>query len=80
MNDTVIPLAYLFAAACFVLALKWLSHHHDRAARRANRRDRHARRVVATLVDLEIVEYRWLDRRAVVPAWRSEAPSACWSR
>ena len=26
MNDTALPLAYLFAAACFVLALKWLSH------------------------------------------------------
>jgi NAD(P) transhydrogenase subunit beta len=60
MNDTLIPLAYLFAAACFVLALKWLSH--PTTARRGVRTGEIGMlvAVVATLVDLRIVEYRWL--------------------
>jgi NAD(P) transhydrogenase subunit beta len=60
MNDTVIPLAYLFAAACFILALKWLSH--PTTARRGVRTGEIGMlvAVVATLFHLQIVEYRWL--------------------
>ena len=60
MQDTLIPLAYLFAAACFVLALKWLSH--PTTARRGVRTGEIGMlvAVVATLVDLRIVEYRWI--------------------
>ena len=60
MNDTVIPLAYLFAAACFILALKWLSH--PTTARRGVRTGEIGMlvAVVATLFHFQIVEYRWL--------------------
>jgi NAD(P) transhydrogenase subunit beta len=60
VNDTLIPLAYLFAAACFILALKWLSH--PTTARRGVRAGEIGMlvAVVATLFDLRIVEYRWL--------------------
>ena len=60
MNDTVIPLAYLFAAACFILALKWLSH--PTTARRGVRIGEIGMlvAVVATLFHFQIVEYRWL--------------------
>jgi NAD(P) transhydrogenase subunit beta len=60
MSDTVIPLAYLFAAACFILALKWLSH--PTTARRGVRTGEIGMlvAVVATLFHLQIVEYRWL--------------------
>jgi NAD(P) transhydrogenase subunit beta len=60
MNDTVIPLAYLFAAACFILALKWLSH--PTTARRGVRTGEIGMlvAVVATLFHLQIIEYRWL--------------------
>ncbi len=60
MNDTVIPLAYLFAAACFILALKWLSH--PTTARRGVRIGELGMlvAVVATLFEFEIVEYQWI--------------------
>jgi NAD(P) transhydrogenase subunit beta len=60
VTDTLIPLAYLFAAACFILALKWLSH--PTTARRGVRAGEIGMlvAVVATLFDLRIVEYRWL--------------------
>jgi H+-translocating NAD(P) transhydrogenase subunit beta len=60
LNDTVIPLAYLFAAACFILALKWLSH--PTTARRGVRTGEIGMlvAVVATLFHLQVVEYRWL--------------------
>ncbi len=60
MNDVVIPLAYLFAAACFILALKWLSH--PTTARRGVRVGEVGMLVaiVSTLFDFQIVEYRWI--------------------
>jgi NAD(P) transhydrogenase subunit beta len=60
MNDTVLPLAYLFAAACFVLALKWLSH--PTTARRGVKTGEVGMlvAVVATLFEFEIVEYQWI--------------------
>ena len=60
MNDTFIPLAYLFAAACFVLALKWLSH--PTTARRGVRAGEIGMlvAVVATLFAYEIVEFQWI--------------------
>ncbi len=60
MNDTVIPLAYLFAAACFILALKWLSH--PTTARRGVRVGEvgMAVAILSTLFKLEIVEYQWI--------------------
>ena len=60
MNDTLLPLAYLFAAACFVLALRWLSH--PTTARRGVRTGEIGMlvAVVATLFEFEIVDYRWI--------------------
>ncbi len=60
MNDTVIPLAYLFAAACFILALKWLSH--PTTARRGVRVGEigMAVAILSTLFKFEIVEYQWI--------------------
>jgi NAD(P) transhydrogenase subunit beta len=60
MNDTLLPLAYLFAAASFVLALKWLSH--PTTARRGVRAGEVGMlvAVVATLLEFEIVEFRWI--------------------
>jgi len=60
MNATVLPLAYLFATACFVLALKWLSH--PTTARRGVKIGELGMlvAVVATLFEFEIVEYRWI--------------------
>ena len=60
MNDTVIPLAYLFAAACFVLALKWLSH--PTTARRGVRVGEvgMAVAILSTLFKFEIVEFQWI--------------------
>jgi len=60
MNDTFIPLAYLFAAGCFVLALKWLSH--PTTARRGVRTGELGMlvAVIATLFEFEIVEYQWI--------------------
>jgi NAD(P) transhydrogenase subunit beta len=60
MNDTALPLAYLFAAACFVLALKWLSH--PTTARRGVKTGELGMlvAVVATLLEFEIVEYQWI--------------------
>ena len=59
-NDTALPLAYLFAAACFVLALKWLSH--PTTARRGVKAGELGMfvAVVATLFEFEIVEYQWI--------------------
>ncbi|HET9248750.1 MAG TPA: NAD(P)(+) transhydrogenase (Re/Si-specific) subunit beta [Actinomycetota bacterium] len=60
MNATVLPLAYLFATACFVLALKWMSH--PTTARRGVRIGELGMlvAVVATLFEYEIVDYRWI--------------------
>ena len=55
-----LPPAYLFAAACFVLALKWLSH--PTTARRGVKTGELGMlvAVVATLFEFEIVEYQWI--------------------
>jgi NAD(P) transhydrogenase subunit beta len=60
MRETVISLAYLFAAGCFVMALKWLSH--PTTARRGVRTGEIGMGVaiVATLISAEIVEYQWI--------------------
>ena len=60
MNETLLPLAYLFAGSCFVLALKWLSH--PTTARRGVRVGEIGMlvAVVATLFEFEIVEYQWI--------------------
>jgi NAD(P) transhydrogenase subunit beta len=60
MRETVISLAYLFAAGCFVMALKWLSH--PTTARRGVRVGEigMAVAIVATLVSAEIVEFQWI--------------------
>ena len=60
LDDALLPLAYLFAAACFVLALKWLSH--PATARRGVRVGEIGMLVaiVATLLGFEIVEFRWI--------------------
>jgi NAD(P) transhydrogenase subunit beta len=60
LNDTVLPLAYLFAGGCFVLALKWLSH--PTTARRGVKIGELGMlvAVVATLFEFEIVEYQWI--------------------
>ncbi|HEX7464820.1 MAG TPA: NAD(P)(+) transhydrogenase (Re/Si-specific) subunit beta [Actinomycetota bacterium] len=60
VNDTVIPLAYLFAAVCFVLALKWLCH--PSTARRGVRIGEIGMgvAVVSTMFKFEIVEYQWI--------------------
>ncbi|HEX6330636.1 MAG TPA: NAD(P)(+) transhydrogenase (Re/Si-specific) subunit beta [Actinomycetota bacterium] len=60
MNEMVLPLAYLFAGGCFVLALKWLSH--PTTARRGVRIGEIGMfvAVVATLFEFEIVEYQWI--------------------
>ncbi|HEX9122633.1 MAG TPA: NAD(P)(+) transhydrogenase (Re/Si-specific) subunit beta [Actinomycetota bacterium] len=60
MNDTIIPLAYLFAAACFVLALKWLSH--PTTARRGVRVGEVGMfvAILSTLFKFQIIEYQWI--------------------
>jgi NAD(P) transhydrogenase subunit beta len=60
MNDTVMPLAYLFAAACFILSLKWLSH--PTTARKGVRTGEVGMliAVVATLFHFQIVEFQWI--------------------
>ena len=60
MRETFISLSYLFAAGCFVLALKWLSH--PTTARRGVRTGEigMAVAIIATLVSAEIVEYQWI--------------------
>jgi NAD(P) transhydrogenase subunit beta len=54
------PLAYLVAAACFVLSLRWLAH--PTTARRGVRTGELGMllAVAATLVHFEIVDYRWI--------------------
>ncbi|HEX2425778.1 MAG TPA: NAD(P)(+) transhydrogenase (Re/Si-specific) subunit beta [Actinomycetota bacterium] len=60
MRDALISLAYLFAAGCFILALKWLSH--PTTARRGVHTGEigMAVAIVATLFNAEIVEYQWI--------------------
>ena len=60
MNGALMPLAYLVAAACFVLSLRWLSH--PTTARRGVRTGELGMllAVAATLVHVEIVDYRWI--------------------
>jgi proton-translocating NAD(P)+ transhydrogenase subunit beta len=60
VRDALISLAYLFAACCFVLALKWLSH--PTTARRGVHTGEigMAVAIVATLFKAEIVEYQWI--------------------
>jgi NAD(P) transhydrogenase subunit beta len=54
------PLAYLFAAACFILSLKWLSH--PTTARKGVRTGEVGMliAVVATLFHFQIVEFQWI--------------------
>jgi NAD(P) transhydrogenase subunit beta len=61
-----ISLSYLFAATCFVLALKWLSH--PTTARRGVLTGEigMAVAIVATLVNTRIVEYQWIVLALVV--------------
>ncbi|HET9671370.1 MAG TPA: NAD(P)(+) transhydrogenase (Re/Si-specific) subunit beta [Actinomycetota bacterium] len=60
VEDTLIPLGYLFATACFVLSLKWLSH--PTTARRGVKTGELGMlvAVAATLVHAEIVDLRWI--------------------
>jgi proton-translocating NAD(P)+ transhydrogenase subunit beta len=60
MRDALISLVYLFAACCFVLALKWLSH--PTTARRGVLAGEigMAAAIVATLFKADIVEYQWI--------------------
>jgi NAD(P) transhydrogenase subunit beta len=60
VKDVIIPLAYLFASACFVLALKWLSH--PLTARRGVHTGEigMAVAIVATLMKTDIVEFQWI--------------------
>jgi NAD(P) transhydrogenase subunit beta len=60
VDTTVIPLAYLFAAACFALALKWLCH--PTTARRGVRIGEIGMGVaiVSTLFKFEILQYQWI--------------------
>ena len=60
MSGTLMPLAYLVAAACFVLSLRWLSH--PTTARRGVKTGELGMllAVAATLVHFEIVDYRWI--------------------
>jgi NAD(P) transhydrogenase subunit beta len=60
MTDWQIDLFYLFAASCFVMALKWMSH--PTTARRGVRVGELGMLVaiVATLFSHEIVDYRWI--------------------
>ena len=80
MNDTLLPLAYLFAAACFVLALKWLSH--PTTARRGVRTGEVGMlvAVVATLFEFEIVDYRWIAIAIVAGIALGASRSGCWYR
>jgi proton-translocating NAD(P)+ transhydrogenase subunit beta len=59
-TDTVMSLSYLFAAGCFVMALKWLSH--PTTARRGVRIGEigMAVAIIATLISQQIVEYQWI--------------------
>ncbi len=60
MRDVVISLSYLIAAACFILALKWMSH--PLTARTGVRTGElgMAVAIVATLLKTEIVEFQWI--------------------
>ncbi|MGZ5353908.1 MAG: NAD(P)(+) transhydrogenase (Re/Si-specific) subunit beta [Actinomycetota bacterium] len=60
VNETILPLAYLFAGGCFVMALKWLSH--PTTARRGVKIGEIGMlvAVVATLFEFEIIEYQWI--------------------
>jgi NAD(P) transhydrogenase subunit beta len=60
LRDSMISLVYLFAAGCFILALKWLSH--PTTARRGVHTGEigMAAAIVATLFKAEIVEYQWI--------------------
>ena len=60
MRDAIISLSYLFASACFVLALKWLSH--PTTARRGVKTGEIGMvvAIAATLVKTDIVEYQWI--------------------
>jgi NAD(P) transhydrogenase subunit beta len=60
LDATLIPLAYLFATACFVFALKWLSH--PTTARRGVKAGELGMlvAVAATLLHVGIVDFRWI--------------------
>ncbi|HEY7401629.1 MAG TPA: NAD(P)(+) transhydrogenase (Re/Si-specific) subunit beta [Actinomycetota bacterium] len=60
MNDVVLPLSYLFAAACFVLALKWLSHPTTAGRGLKTGEIGMLVAIVATLFEFEIVRYQWI--------------------
>ncbi|MCX6391805.1 MAG: NAD(P)(+) transhydrogenase (Re/Si-specific) subunit beta [Actinobacteria bacterium] len=61
-----IQIAYLVAAVCFILGLKWLSS--PRSARRGNQVAAvgMAIAIVATLIDSRVVDYAWIVIAAVV--------------
>jgi NAD(P) transhydrogenase subunit beta len=61
-----IQIAYLVAAVCFILGLKWLSS--PRSARRGNQVAAvgMAIAIVATLIDSRVVDYTWIVIAAVV--------------
>jgi len=60
MRGALISLTYLFAACCFILALKWLSH--PTTARRGVLAGEigMAAAIIATLFKADIVEYQWV--------------------
>jgi NAD(P) transhydrogenase subunit beta len=60
MSDVAINLIYLFSAACFILALKWLSH--PTTARRGVKTGELGMvvAIVATLLKTEIIEFQWI--------------------
>jgi NAD(P) transhydrogenase subunit beta len=60
VSDFVLDLGYLVSAACFIFALKWLSD--PMTARRGVKAGEIGMvlAIIATLLDQEIVEYRWI--------------------
>ncbi len=60
MNDTLLQLAYLAAAACFILALKWLSSVPTARRGVAIGVLGMALAIGGTLLSPEIVSYRWI--------------------
>src|SRR5438105_2551900 len=60
MMENILPLLYLLAAACFILALKWMSS--PATARRGVFAGEIAMllAVVGTLLRFEVVEYQWI--------------------
>ncbi|MBW8869134.1 MAG: NAD(P)(+) transhydrogenase (Re/Si-specific) subunit beta, partial [Acidobacteria bacterium] len=66
MNEHVIQLSYLIAAALFILSLRWLNH--PRTARRgvAAGVAGMTAAIIGTLLAPEIVDYKWIVAALVV--------------